>query len=162
MEKKDLNVIFSHKSDEWSTPQWLFKFLDKKYNFTLDAAANHYNHKCLKYYTIDNNGLSNDWKGETVFINPPYSKIYEWVKKAAAEALNNETVTVMLLPARTDTKWFHEFCLNNTECIEITFIKGRLRFGDQKNSAPFPSMIVVFGKSSGVNPIIKTMSNKVI
>jgi site-specific DNA-methyltransferase (adenine-specific) len=162
MDKEDLNVIFSHKTDSWSTPEWFFKVLDKKYNFTLDPAADHHNHKCAKYYTMDDDGLKKDWKGETVFVNPPYSKIYDWVKKAATEVLINETIVVMLLPARTDTKWFHEFCLDGSVCNEITFIKGRLKFGDGKNSAPFPSMVVVFGKGFGTKPIINTMTNKAV
>lgn len=160
MDKEDLNVMFSHKTDSWATPEWLFKKLDKVYKFTLDPAADHFNRKCAKYYTLDDDGLKQDWAGETVFINPPYSKIYDWVKKAHSEALINKTTSVMLLPARTDTKWFHEFCLDGVVVEELTFIKGRLKFGEGKNSAPFPSMVVVFGKGKTKMPLITTMTNK--
>lgn len=160
MDKEDLNVIFSHKTDSWATPEWLFKKLDKSYKFTLDPAADHFNRKCAKYFTLDEDGLKQDWAGETVFINPPYSKIYDWVKKAAEQVLLNDITVVMCLPARTDTKWFHEYCLDGSVVNQITFIKGRLKFGEGKNSAPFPSMIVVFGKGTSNRPLITAMPNK--
>lgn len=160
MDKEDLNVIFSHKTDSWATPEWLFQKLNKIYNFTLDPAADHFNRKCAKYFTLDEDGLKQDWKGETVFINPPYSKIYDWVKKAHTEALTNKTKSVAILPARTDTRWFHEYCLDGAVVSEIIFIKGRLKFGEGKNSAPFPSMIVVFDQGNNTRPLITTMTNK--
>ena len=134
-------VLFSSKSDEWTTPNDLFNKLDKEFNFTLDAAASEENHKCSKYYSIKDNGLSASWGGETVFCNPPYSDIGSWVKKCFYEALNPGTTIVLLIPSRTDTKWFHKYIYNRSE---IRFIRGRLKFGQSKNSAPFPSMIVVF------------------
>lgn len=162
MNKNDMDVLFSHKSDEWSTPQWLFDNLNAKFNFTLDPASDGVNNKCIKHYTPQTDGLSQNWNGETVFINPPYSKIYDWVKKAHDEAEKNSVSTVMLLPARTDTKWFHQFCLDQMLVKSITFIKGRLKFGNQKNPAPFPSMIVEFCplKKQPSQPDIFTMSNK--
>ena len=162
MDKEDLNVIFSHKTDSWATPEWLFKKLDKSYKFTLDPAADHFNRKCAKYFTLDEDGLKQDWAGETVFINPPYSKIYDWVKKAAEQVLLNDITVVMLLPARTDTRFWHDYCMDGKVCSSITFIKGRLKFGEGKNSAPFPSVIIEFqkGGSGGKFPVISTDTNK--
>lgn len=161
MEKDDLAVIFSHKSDEWSTPQWFFDQLNKTYNFTLDPASDGTNAKCAKHFTAQQNGLVQDWKGETVFVNPPYSACYEWVKKAHTEALNNKTTTVMLLPARTDTKWFHEFCMDNAVVHTVAFVKGRLKFGTQKNSAPFPSMVVIFKDKLSSEILFVSMKNRI-
>lgn len=145
MNENDINTMFSHKSDTWTTPQWLFDKLNKIYKFTLDPASSDNNHKCAKFFTEKEDGLKQSWKDEIVFVNPPYSQIKEWVKKAHEERINNKTITVMLIPSRTDTKWFHEIILKNR--YSISFIKGRLKFGEQKNSAPFPSMIVYFDNS---------------
>ena len=162
MLKKDMDVLFSSKSDEWSTPQHIFDVLNQKFNFTLDPASDGVNNKCAKYYTIQTNGLNQTWHRETVFVNPPYSKTYDWVSKSYHEVLKGNTTVVMLLPARTDTKWFHEFCLDPILVKSVTFIKGRLKFGGHKNSAPFPSMIVEFcpPKKTQSVPEITTMSNK--
>lgn len=162
MDKNDLNVMFSHKSDSWTTPQWLFDKLNQQYNFTLDPASDDQNHKCIKYYTIDNDGLKQDWKGETVFINPPYSKVYDWVKKAHTEAKENNTTCVMLIPARTCTRFWHDFIMDNQVCSKIIFIRGRLKFGNSKNCAPFPSVLIEFKKSDDLNRqiIIDNISNK--
>lgn len=149
MQNHDRQIIFSKKSDEWSTPQWLFEQMNSEHKFTLDPAATAENSKCAKFFTLEEDGLSKDWQGETVFINPPYSKCYDWIKKAHSEAKKENTKVVMLIPARTDTKWFHEFCLDNSVVSEVCFVKGRLKFGDQKNPAPFPSMIVVFDSKEG-------------
>ena len=162
MDKKDRDVLFSHKSDSWSTPQWLFDKLNSRCNFTLDPASDDTNAKCQKHYTLNEDGLSQDWKGETVFVNPPYSKTYDWVKKAHTEAKDNGVTTVMLLPARVDSRWFHEFCLDPILVKSLTFIKGRLKFGSSKNSAPFPSIIVEFGSpnKTPTQPEIISMKNK--
>jgi phage N-6-adenine-methyltransferase len=162
MDKEDLNVIFSHKSDEWSTPQHIFDKLNNIYSFTLDPASDGANNKCAKHYTLQTNGLVQSWLNETVFINPPYSKTYDWVKKAHTEAKENGVTSVVLIPARTDTRYWHEYCMDGNVCSSITFIKGRLKFGNQKNCAPFPNVIVVFDKSGSghATPLIKTMSNK--
>lgn len=133
------DVMFSKKSDEWATPQNLFDELNKEFAFTLDPCATKENAKCEKFYTIQEDGLSKSWKGETVFCNPPYSQIKEWVKKCYNEAWKCRIV--LLIPARTDTRYFHDYIYHKSE---IRFIKGRLKFGDSKNSAPFPSMIVIF------------------
>ena len=131
-------ALFTSKSDEWETPQKTYDELNAEFNFTLDPCATHENHKCDNYYTIKQNGLKPSWNNEIVFCNPPYSQIKDWVKKAS-EATGG--VVVLLIPARTDTKYFHEYIYHKAE---IRFIKGRLKFGDSKNSAPFPSMIVIF------------------
>ena len=134
------DVLFSSKTDEYSTPQDLFDSLNDEFHFTLDPCATNENAKCKTYYTISQDGLRMPWAEHCVFCNPPYSQIKKWVKKCAEEAQKGATV-VMLIPARTDTIWFHEYIYKKAE---IRFIKGRLKFGDSKNSAPFPSMIVIF------------------
>ena len=132
--------MFSSKSDIWATPQDFFNNLNAEFNFTLDPCALPDNTKCSKFYTPEQNGLKQDWSNETVFCNPPYSDIKNWVEKAYNEAKRGAKV-VMLIPARTDTRYFHDFIYGQHE---IRFVRGRLKFGDQKNSAPFPSMVVVF------------------
>lgn len=135
-------ALFSSGNNEWATPQWLFDELDAEFHFTLDPCATETNHKCEKYFTIEDDGLMQNWNGERVFCNPPYSDIYKWTEKAFYETKNDNTLVVMLIPSRTDTKYFHDFINHRTE---IRFVEGRLKFGDGKNSAPFPSMIVILG-----------------
>lgn len=138
----NIEVMFSSKSDDWSTPQDFFDNLNQEFNFTLDPCADIYNHKCEKYYTEEDDGLSKSWEGEIVFCNPPYGKhIKDWVYKGYIEGNKPNTTVVMLIPARTDTRYFHKYVYNKAE---IRFIKGRLKFGNSKNSAPFPSMIVIY------------------
>jgi site-specific DNA-methyltransferase (adenine-specific) len=133
-------LMFSSKTDLWSTPQAFFNELNKEFNFTLDPCANKENAKCEKYYTKEDNGLIQDWKNEIVFCNPPYGReLNKWVKKCYEESKHAKIV--MLIPARTDTSYFHDYIYNKAE---IKFIRGRLKFGDSKNSAPFPSMVVIF------------------
>lgn len=158
MEPHDLKTIFSSKSDEYSTPQFLFDKLDKKWHFTLDPCATDQNHKCAKYYTIDDDGLSKSWKDEVVFINPPYSKLAQWLEKAHYETINNDAVCVMLIPSRTDTVAWHKYVMSGGS--EITFIKGRLKFGNETNCAPFPSCIVKIGNQSFAPPTVDSMNNK--
>jgi len=146
MLNKTRKVMFSSKSDEWGTPQSFFDKLNKRFKFTLDPCATHENHKCNKYYTKEDDGLSKSWKGETVFVNPPYGDIKRWVKKCYDEYFLGETMVVVLIPARTDTKYWHEYIMEAAS--EIQLVKGRLKFenGENKqNSAPFPSAVVVFG-----------------
>lgn len=132
--------IFSSKTTVWSTPQDFFDKLDEEFNFDLDACAIPENAKCRRFYSPSDDGLAQEWSG-TVWCNPPYGReIGKWIKKASE---SNATV-VMLLPARTDTRWFHDYIYGKTE---IRFVKGRLKFGQTGNSAPFPSMIVVFRKN---------------
>lgn len=130
--------LMTSNTDEWATPQDFFDQLDEEYHFTLDPCCTEENKKCRRYFTKKDNGLLQDWGGQIVFCNPPYGKeIGKWVKKASEE----RALTVMLLPARTDTKWFHDYIYNKAD---IVFLKGRLKFGDAKKNAPFPSMVVVF------------------
>ena len=147
---KDLSVHYSSNTPEWPTPQALFDALNREFDFTLDPCSTPENAKCARYFTEADNGLAQDWSGERVFMNPPYGRsIGHWVKKAAISALSGATV-VCLLPARTDTKWWS--CIWNFKANRprkwsksIRFIKGRVKFGDSKNSAPFPSVVVVLG-----------------
>lgn len=136
-------TMFSSKTDLWATPQDFYDKLNSEFNFTLNPCATPHNAKCVKFYTKEQDGLRQDWGGNTVFCNPPYGRdIYAWVRKCCMEAQKINTIVVMLIPARTDTRYFHEFIYHKAR--EIRFIKGRLKFGGQKNSAPFPSMVVVF------------------
>jgi phage N-6-adenine-methyltransferase len=134
-----LDVHFSSATDEWATPQKLFDPLNAVFHFTLDPCATSVNAKCRRYFTIVEDGLRQDWDGERVFMNPPYGRaIGDWVKKASeANAL-----VVCLLPARTDTRWWHDYVVGRG--ASVSFLKGRLRFGDSTASAPFPSAIVIF------------------
>lgn len=126
------------------TPTDLFAKLDDEFHFTLDAASSEKNHKCRKYYTSEDSAFDHGWQGETIFCNPPYGRaIADWVRKCSMEASYKDTLVVMLLPARTDTSWFHDYILNRAE---VRFLRGRLKFetdGIPGGSAPFPSMVVV-------------------
>ena len=132
-------LMFSSKTDLWATPQDFFNKLNDEFKFTLDPCANEQNHKCEKYYTKEDDGLKQSWDNEIVFCNPPYwreikNRVEKWAKSRGG-------VIVMLLPARTDTAWFHDYIYKKSE---IRFIRWRLKFGDSKNAAPFPSMVVIF------------------
>ena len=132
--------MFTSKTDAWETPQEFFDILNAEFHFTLDACALPENAKCAQYYTPEQDGLSQSWTG-TVWCNPPYGReISRWVEKAAKSAEQGAMV-VMLLPARTDTRWFHRYIYGKAE---IRFVPGRLKFGGSKNSAPFPSMVAIF------------------
>lgn len=144
-------ALFSSKSDEWYTPESFFQEVNYKYKFVFDLACSKDNCKTRDGFTIEENSLEQDWAiisfdtdGGWLWLNPPYSKCKEFVEKAYAE-MQLGAKTVMLIPSRTDTKWFHNF-IYRKEGVEIEFIKGRLKFGDSKNSAPFPSMLVIFNK----------------
>ena len=135
------NIHFSSKTNEWATPQNFFNQLNEEFEFNLDPCATHENNKCDNYYTLEEDGLKQNWDGYNVFCNPPYGReIHKWVKKSA-EARGG--VVVLLVPARTDTKYFHEYIYQKKN-VEIRFIKGRLKFGDCTNAAPFPSMVAIF------------------
>lgn len=135
----DMKVHFSSATDVWATPQAFFDKYDSKFNFATDVCANAENAKCATFYDKEADGLAQDWKG-ACWMNPPYGRgIGAWVKKAYDSAKQGATV-VCLLPARTDTAWWHDYCAKG----EVEFIRGRLKFGGHKNSAPFPSALVVF------------------
>ena len=132
--------MYTSDSAEWGTPQDLFESLNEKYGpFTLDPCSTDYNAKCVEHFTKVEDGLSREWTGK-VFMNPPYGRqIGEWIRKAWNSAALGATVCC-LLPARTDTAWWHDYCSKG----EILFIRGRLKFSGYKGNAPFPSVIVVF------------------
>jgi site-specific DNA-methyltransferase (adenine-specific) len=142
-----MSVHFSSKSNDWGTPIDLYKKLDEEFSFTLDPCASEYNHKCSKYFTKKDDGLKQDWSNEIVFMNPPYGRqIKNWIKKAYTESLKGATV-VCLIPARTDTLYWHDYIFKYAK--DIRFLKGRLRFvknGEIGDPAPFPSAVVIFKK----------------
>ena len=132
------NVHFMSQSVEWATPDWLFEEYDREFGFTLDVCATPELAKCEKFYS--ENGLLEDWSG-VCWMNPPYGReIWKWLRKAYRSSLKGVTV-VCLIPSRTDTAWWHDFVM---KADEIRFIRGRLKFGGAKNSAPFPSAMVIF------------------
>ena len=132
--------MMSSKTNEWSTPNDLFSDLDLLFGFTLDPCCTHENAKCKKYFTKEDNGLIQDWSKDIVFMNPPYGReIGKWMKKAYESYLAGATV-VCLIPSRTDTRYWHDYAMKG----KITFIKGRLYFGDGTGPAPFPSVIITF------------------
>jgi phage N-6-adenine-methyltransferase len=134
--------MFASASDEWETPREFFDAVDKVYHFDLDVCATHSNAKCGRYFTKADNGLIQKWSG-VCWMNPPYGReISLWVRKAYESSLDAETVVICLLPARTDTRWWHDYVIASAE--RIRFIRGRLRFSG-KGSAPFPSALAVFG-----------------
>lgn len=131
--------MMTSKTPEWSTPQDLFDKLNAEFSFTLDPCSTHENHKCDRYYIAAEDGLAHNWAGERVFMNPPYGReIGKWMKKAFEEA--RAALVVCLVPARTDTAWWHDYAAKG----QVRFLRGRLRFGDGKGRAPFPSAIVIF------------------
>ena len=147
---KGHKVILSSNSVEWSTPQWLYDRLYKEFRFTLDPCSTTGNAKCKRYFT--ENGLERRWTGR-VFMNPPYGpEIGKWVEKAYESSCEGAAVVVCLLPARTDTRWWELWCTRG----EIRFIRGRLKFGNSKNPATFPSVVVVFRGLTGFNyPVMR-------
>ena len=150
----DLSVHFSSASPTWDTPSDFFNTINQEFNFTLDPACMEYSAKCPKFYTPETDGLSQSWEGETVWLNPPYGRVIgDWIKKAYEEAQKPNPTVVLLLPSRTDTKWFHDYCIKG----EVRLIRGRLKFtnvhNDTSTTAPFPSVLVVFGDKYWGNPV---------
>ena len=143
VDKKVQKVMFSSKTGNWATPQDFFNKLDWRFGpFDLDPCASPHNTKCANFFTEAENGLEKNGQGFTCFVNPPYGRgIDKWIEKGYNEAMKSETKVVMLIPARTDTKYWHKYVM---KADEVYFVKGRLKFGDSENSAPFPSAVVVF------------------
>ena len=138
-------ALFTSTSCEWETPRALFAALDAEFHFDLDPCATPNNAKCRDFYAIETDGLTQNWGGRKVFCNPPYGReIGRWVRKCYEESQRGATV-VMLIPARTDTAWFHDYIYGKAE---IRFIRGRLHFNESTSGAPFPSMIVIFKRKS--------------
>lgn len=150
-------VLFSSQSEEWHTPKTLYYYLNAMFHFDLDPCTTEDNPLgARKFFTKKDNGLKQQWNDvKNVFINPPYNRAIEkWLYKAQLEVYEGrvKNAVVMLLPARTDTKWFHQYIYNTEEHrvrdhVEVWFLKGRLKFGGAKNSAPFPSMVVIFSRN---------------
>lgn len=144
-------LMFSSKEEKWQTPDNIFNELDKEFNFTLDPCCQHDSAKCAKHYTPVEDGLTKDWSKDVTFVNPPYGReLKKWVEKSYNEFKKGGTV-VMLIPARTDTSYFHDFIYN---IAEIRFLRGRIKFINPEtktpgDSAPFPSMVVVFENKPG-------------
>lgn len=136
-------VMYSSATDEWSTPDDFFKKLNDEFHFTLDPCATKANAKCAHFFDKEADGLNQDWGGETVFCNPPYGRqaTGKWLKKCYQESQKPGTVVVALVPARTDTKAFHDYVLGKAE---MRFVRGRLKFGGSQNSAPFPSVVLIY------------------
>jgi phage N-6-adenine-methyltransferase len=154
MNESTLKTMFSSETDLWSTPQAFYDRLNAEFNFTLDPCSDGTNNKCALYFTAEQDGLAQEWAPHTTFMNPPYGRaIADWIRKAYEESCNGATV-VILIPARTDTKYWHDYVM---KAEEIRLIKGRLKFGDSTNSAPFPSAVVVFRQHDGVVPKISAM-----
>ncbi len=134
--------LMTSNTDLWSTPRDFFDDYNAIYHFDVDVCATAENALCAKFYSPEDNGLSKEWHG-VCWMNPPYGReIGKWMKKAYESSLHGATV-VCLVPARTDTAWWHEYAMKGV----ITFVRGRLKFGGSKNSAPFPSAVVVFQRS---------------
>ena len=155
---KPMDVHFSSAEVCWNTPQDFYDTLNEEFNFTLDPCCLPNSAKCETYFTPLEDGLSQSWAGHSVWVNPPYGRtMYHWIEKAYQESLQPNTKVVMLLPSRTDTQWFHNFCVEG----EIRFLKGRIKFVDKEgnlsNSAPFPSMVVIFDSNPEFKPCFKTM-----
>lgn len=140
-------VLFSSEKMDWCTPQAFFDRLDGEFHFVLDAAATKENAKCKRFFTPDDDALAQSWDcGGAVFCNPPYGRtIGRWCKKAWEESRKMRNPVVMLIPARTDTQYFHEYIYGKAE---VRFVRGRLKFEDEKGAvkanAPFPSMVVIW------------------
>lgn len=136
--------------DEWETPQALFVSLDMEFHFTVDVCASKDNAKCEKFYTREDNALDKEWSG-VCWMNPPYgSGILQWIRKAYQSSLKG-AVVVCLLPSRTSTRWFHDYCIKG----EIRFLRKRIHFGGHKSAAPFGTMIVIFRPD--VKPVFKSV-----
>ena len=134
------NVHFSSATDEWATPQDFFDAQNAVHNFTLDVCATAENAKCARHYTKTDDGLRQSWAGERCWMNPPYGRVIgDWMRKAYVESLRGALV-VCLVPARTDTAWWHDYAAKG----RVTLIRGRLKFGGGKHNAPFPSALVIF------------------
>ena len=137
-------ALYSSRSEEWPTPSSFFDTLNQEFGFTLDPCATRENAKCRHYFTKQQNGLEQDWGSHVVFCNPPYGKAMAlWARKCFVASTQGATV-VLLAHARTDTRWFHDWVYG--KACEIRFVKGRLKFGNAKTSAPFPSLLAIYNQ----------------
>jgi phage N-6-adenine-methyltransferase len=132
--------MFTSKTSEWPTPREFFDKVNAEFGFTLDVCATPENAKCARYFTKADDGLAQEWTGR-VWMNPPYGRgIDAWMAKAYEASQTTAELVVCLVPARTDTRWWHQYAARG----DVHFVRGRLRFGDAENSAPFPSALVSF------------------
>lgn len=146
-------AMVSSEKHDWETPKELFEKIDDEFNFTIDVCALPHNAKCKRFYTPEADGLKQNWGGETCWMNPPYGREQiKWIEKAYEESKQGTTV-VCLIPARPDTKLWHEIIFPNAE---VRFIKGRISFVGAESAALFPSALVIFGKNAEIGKI-KTM-----
>lgn len=135
-----MNVHFLSHRHDWETPQFLFDGLNAEFRFELDVCAAVENAKCKEFLSVEDDGLSCSWEGKVCWMNPPYGRdISRWMEKAYRESANGALV-VCLVPARTDTAWWHKYAARG----EVRYLRGRLKFAGAENSAPFPSAIVIF------------------
>lgn len=147
--------LFTSSKKDWETPDDLYDFLDNIFGFTLDPCASRANHKAAKYFTAKDDGIEKKWSG-TVFMNPPYGRtddgrtIADWIMKAYQESFSPDVdAVVCLIPARTDTRYWHDYVMKSQI---VWLIKGRVKFSGAQ-SAPFPSAIVVFlGPEYNIHP----------
>ena len=140
-------ALYSSATDEWPTPRAFFARLDRRYHFTLDPCATPENATCPTYFTKEDDGLKQDWGAHRVFCNPPYGRtVGPWARKCV-EASQRGALVVLLVPARTDTKWFHDWVQGKAQ---IKFMRGRLRFGEADSCAPFPSMLATYSPNRPV------------
>ena len=148
MRESSIRAMTSRKSDLWRSPDDFYALLDGLYRFEVDAAADESNTKCERFWSAEDNGLAQDWTGLRIFCNPPYSSIKQWMRKASERLAD---VAVLLVPARTDTAWFHDYVVGRAS--RVLFVRGRLQFGqdgqEKPNSAPFPSMVAVYRRCAG-------------
>ena len=138
-------MLFTSDSDEWATPDELVQWLNQSFQFTLDVAASHDNHKCERYFTIEDEGLAQSWEGERVWMNPPYSNVTAWMERAYRASREERATVVALVAARTDTRWWQDWVIGKAN--EIEFLAGRVTFsrpGKGANTAPFPSALVIY------------------
>ena len=150
----DIGVMFESKNECWQTPQVLFDRLNEEFNFDIDVAASESNAKCNRFFTEKENALLKEWNG-TCWCNPPYGKKIPFFIRKAYEESNKGNTIVCLIPARTDTRYWHDYVMF---ADEVRLVKSRIKFdgGTTKNSAPFPSAIVVFRKNCRVSPLFST------
>lgn len=133
---------FDSVTVEWETPLDFFTPLNEEFNFTLDVCSTHLNKKVENNFTLEENGLEQSWKNEICWMNPPYGReMTKWLLKAKNECEINNATTVCLIPARTNTSWWHTICLKSSE---IRFVLGRPKFGGAKHGLPFPLAIIIF------------------
>ena len=135
------DLMFSSATDQWPTTQVFFDWWAARFAFDLDVCADADNAKCSRFFSVEDDGLAQSWAPHVCWMNPPYGReIGKWVRKACEESRRGATV-VCLLPARTDTAWWHDYVIPHAE---VTFVRGRIKFGSAKAGAPFPSAVAVF------------------